>query len=289
MSSFFGKLLIGFIQLFSKSPWWFLERFSTILRFVAKHIVGYRKEVITMNLRRSFPDKPEKEISQLVSKFYDFLSSLIVETIKSFSITKEDLGKKVQFQNLDFLDSYKKEQQPVIILMGHYGNWELIGLEGSSHKEYPFYSLYREQKNQAFNKFLIENRQRFGLKLISEKESIRKIPKLLGSNEFLSVVFIGDQAVTPKRAFIIKFLNQNATFVKGAELYAKKYNCPVLYSGATISKSGQYQPYLELITDTPKNLPDGEIMKIFAGKLEKDIHRQPEYWLWSHRRWKYKV
>lgn len=275
-----------FLHFISYLPLAVLYLLSDFLKFVILPIVGYRKTVVRENLQQSFPNKTKAEIQRLQSQFYGFFSDLLVENVKSFTISKKRLEKSVHFSNLQLIEKYAKQRQPIILVMGHYGNWELIGLAGFQLPSVS-YSLYRKQKNNVVNKFIVKNRQRYGLRLIEEKEAIRKIPQLLSEQNANIVTFITDQSVRPNRAYWINFLHRDATFAKGAETYARKYNCPVVYMDIQVPKRGHYLAQFNLLSDQPAQLPESELTKQFASSLEKTIQDQPQYWLWSHRRWKH--
>ena len=277
---------ISLLKLLSRLPFSVLYFVSDILSLIILYVLPYRKSVVKSNFENSFPDQSPQQLKRWRTEFYHYLTDLLVESLKAFSISKSQLTKRVKFVNTKAIQKYSLNQQPVIVIMGHYGNWELIGLAGYSLPA-ATYSLYRRQKNEAINKLLLHNRQRFGLHLIEEKESLRQLPKLLSEKKGNMITFIADQAVTPRRAYWVNFLNQPATFVKGPETYAAKYNCPVFYLDIQVIKRGHYKAEFILLSDCPANLKEGELTMQFAQKLEETIENNPPFWLWSHRRWKH--
>lgn len=288
MSETFGKFIIFLLKLVSRFPNFILKGITIGLAWFVHTIFPYRKRVIQSNFEHSFPNASKKEIQSYVKQYYFFLSTLVIESLQAFSLSKDQLQKRVTFKNTDILDSFIQTNQPIIIVIGHYANWELMGLSGSFIPNIQFHSLYRTLENEPINEFVVRNRQRFGLKLIKEKQAIREIPKLLKANTCNAVVFLADQATNPKRAFWLPFLNQDTTFVKGLELYAKKYNYPVVFGGLHVTQQGNYEAHFEIITTTPQDCSDGEIMTKYALLLEQQIKNNPPYWLWSHKRWKHK-
>lgn len=288
MNETLGKFIIFLLKLVSRFPNFIIKGIARGLGYIVATILPYRKKVIQSNFERSFPNASKADIRSYVKKYYLFLANLVMESLQAFSLSKNQLQEKVKFKNTEILQPFIQKSQPIIIVIGHYANWELMGLSGSFIPNIQFHSLYRTLENKPINQFVIKNRQRFGLKLIEEKQAIRTIPELLKANTCNAVVFLADQATNPKRAFWLSFLNQETTFVKGPELYAKKYNCPVLFGGLTVSKQGNYEAHFEIITTKPNECKEGEIMTKYAQLLEQQIQNNPPYWLWSHKRWKHK-
>ncbi len=281
---FFGLKLLSFLPL----P--LLYGLSNFLSWLLIHFIGYRKKVILKNLNNAFPEKNKEELQRILKGFYRFLCDLIVESIYSFSISKKDLVKRVSIDNADLILDYLKQKRPVVITLGHYGNWEWLGLRSGTVLPKHILSLYRPLKNKTMNELIVRNRQRFGLGLINEFQSSRLIPEYYSNDtEALSyaIAFIADQAVTPRRAYWIDFLNQNTNFVKGPDRYAKKFDAAVVHAQLTRKRRGYYNINLSLITEHPEHCADGFIIKRFAEKLEQQIKEDPTCWLWSHNRWKY--
>ena len=288
MKKWVQQIAIWFLQSISKLPFSIFYVLSDALSALLTSVVPYRKQVIEQNLFHSFPNFSVKQLKHIRNQFYHYFSDLLVETIKSYSISKEQLEQKIEYKNVDLIEEYSNNKQPIIVAMAHYGNWELFGLAGYM---LPFhtYSLYRKQKSALVNQFIITNRQRYGLQLIEEKQAVRTLPKLLTEQQPNLITFIADQAVSPKRGLWIQFLNRPATFVKGMETYARKYNCPVFYLDVTVPQRGKYEGTFQLLHEQPSQLQTGELTKLYAQQLEQTISNQPPYWLWSHRKWKHSL
>ncbi len=285
-----GSYLVFYlIKLISFLPLWFLYLISNLLSFFLYRIFGYRKKVIFNNLKQSFPEKSEHEIKRIASKYYRYLADILVETIYSFSITEKELYKRVTFTNEELYLKYSNLGKPIILVMGHYANWEWFGLRGGMYLPDYVYSLYKKMKNKTINDLVVTNRQRFGLRLIEERSSYSKLPKILVHDQVPSntVAFIADQTALPDRGVWTDFLNQKTIFFKGPEAYAKKFDCVVLFIGIRRVSRGNYLVYGDVITDDAPSCDDGFIVKEFARNLEDQIKEEPAYWIWSHRRWKH--
>ncbi len=260
---------------------------SDFLGFIFNRILPYRKSVIDLNLIHAFPHKKSEELWYIRSKYYRHLADIIFETIKSISITKKDLANHIQLHHDSFALLKKHEQsgQHIFIVLGHYGNWEWASLLAGLETKLPTYALYAPSRNNTFNKFLLQNRARFGCKLIAANQlkilygNLQKQPSV--------VAFVADQTpVDIENAYWSKFLHINTPFFKGYDILAQRTNAIVLYASIQKINRGFYELHLKTITEQPQKEKENFIAEQFVQLLENDIQAQPEYWLWSHRRWK---
>jgi KDO2-lipid IV(A) lauroyltransferase len=209
---------------------------------------------------------------------------LIFETIKSFYISKKQLNKRFSYKNK--FEEYAKHKTSFIFMLSHTGNWELANLFMSLHSPVKVVVVYKKISNELLNRFMLKKRSRFGSVMV-EMNDIAKF-MLLNKNENLFYVFLCDQTPLPKNAYWDFFLNQETPFLKGAAILAKKMQYPVIYGNTIKIKRGVYQTSTKNITDIPNTIDEKEILHTFIKNLETDICNQPEFWLWSHKRWKHK-
>ena len=287
MNAIIYYISLPFIYLISILPFWLLYLVSDFLYFILFVVFGYRKEVVKQNLTRSFPDKSEEEIQQIMKSFYHFLCDLMVETIKTLTISKEEAIKRCCFENHDLLDKLYKEQKKVIFVLGHLGNWELGGASMSCQHDYQLYVIYKPLSNQYFNRLIIKMRTRLGTKLIPMKETFRQMIATRKDSEISATAFIADQTPAPENAYWTTFLNQETPVFWGTEVIAKKLNYPIVYIKIDRPKRGYYSMKAEMLCENPKETKEGEISELHTKRLEKDIQENPPIWLWSHRRWKH--
>ena len=262
-----------------------LYRIADLVFVVLTYIVRYRRAIITNNIQNSFPNKTAAEVNVIRRKFYHHLSDLIVETVKNFSISKNTLLKNFTFENVELLDGLYAEGKSVIIMGGHYGNWERYAIAGGDLTSLKEMAIFKPFKNKFFDNKMKVARERYGMQMISmlmTKKYFLKDPHIPKS-----ITFAMDQwTPNPKGAFWTKFLNQDTSFFPAAEELAKAYDWAVVYIALDKVKRGHYHAHYELITKDPSSMADGEIMEAFVKKLEKTIVNHPPHWLWSHRRWK---
>ena len=183
------------------------------------------------------------------------------------------------------MNEFAENGQNIILIGGHYNNWEMTAQRMPLVFMHDLFAIYKPLKNKFFDRKMKSSREKFGLNMISMKET-----KAYFTNETdtpRAIIFGSDQSPSnSKKAYWTKFLNQDSAFLYGAEKYAKSFNWPVIYVSINKIKRGDYLVEYQLITQKPKEESYGEIIKKFAFLLESDIKNQPEYWLWTHNRWK---
>jgi len=287
MENFLTLIVIKLLSVLSKLSWKSLYRFSDILRFFIFDVFHYRQKVILTNLKNSFPQLKEDTIQEIAKKYYQNFTDIILETIKLRNISKQDLLSRFESES-DILDHYYAENKNLVVVAGHLGNWEMLNLFGSLRFRYQMVVVYHQLANQTFDNWFKDVRTQFGTEMVPMKEAFAKAvtPR---EKPFLFIL-INDQSPAPEKAYWTTFLNQDTGVFRGVELIARKLNAPVLYMGVMRNnfKRGFYKFYFKLITETPKQEPTNSILQKQISFLEEDIIRQPDNWLWSHKRWKHK-
>ena len=283
-------LLRGWVMLHARLPLGWLYCLSDLLYGLVYYVVRYRVKVTRRNLAASFPELTEQERRALERRFYHHFTDYIVETIKLGAISREELSRRARILNPELVDRLQDEGHPLLILMmGHYGNWEWFSGSTSFFQQTRLYQIYRPLSNKAFDRLFIDLRTRFGSQGIPKNDVVREMIRLRGTKERALSIFIADQ--TPSKAnlhYWTDFLRQDTPFLTGAERLACKLNLPVLFCDVRQESRGFYTVELKLITDKPKETPEFFITERYARLMEETILRDPAGWLWTHRRWKHK-
>lgn len=275
--------------LLSLLPLRLLYLISDFLYLLIYYLVRYRRKVVRQNLLNSFPDYNSKEITAIEKKFYRFFCDLIVEIVYNVSASPKKMKKRVHVENPEVLTQHHTDKQSIMVMSGHYGNWEWATSVGLHFpKGYIAFPVYKELSNKHFDRFMIKLRSRFGAECVEKDQLLRKIYS--NQKEDINGVFamIADQ--TPRWANIrhwVRFLNQDTSVFIGTERIAKKYNFPVYYMDIQRFKRGYYNIKFVLISEKPQEMAAYEITDTFMKMLEKSIIAKPQFWLWSHRRWKH--
>ncbi|MFC1730681.1 lysophospholipid acyltransferase family protein [candidate division KSB1 bacterium] len=285
MKAIIYYIFLPIIFLISILPFFWLYRLSDFLYVIVYGLVGYRKKVVFSNLRNSFPEKSDEDLKQIQRKFYRYFFDLIVETIKSLSISSRTLRKRFLFSDLSLLEKYYEQNQSIVVVIGHLGNWELGGARFAIEPLHKLNVIYHPLHNKYFDRLLYKMRTRLGNGLYAMNNTLRGM--LEDKNTVTATAFIADQTPSPHGAYWMDFLNQDTPFFSGTGKIANKFNYPVVYVSVKRIKRGYYKIYLEvLVSDSGSTEPE-EIVSRFTKKLEQDIREIPEIWLWTHRRWKH--
>jgi KDO2-lipid IV(A) lauroyltransferase len=278
----------------SVSIWWLvallplriLYFLSDILFLLTFYFPGYRKKTVINNLRNAFPEKSDAEIKTISKKFYRHFSDVLIEILKMIHLSPEELAERIKVKNPEVLHDLYQKNRSVIAVVGHYNNWEWI----LGTKPYvPHYSMaiYKPLNNKYFNRFLIRNRSRYGVELISMRETLRKILYYKKINKVTLCAFITDQSpVWEETQYWTNFLNQLTPVYLGIEKMAIKTGQAVVYLNVQKIARGRYEMEVIKLFDEVKNVSPYEITNKHLAVLESYIKAQPEFWLWTHRRWK---
>jgi KDO2-lipid IV(A) lauroyltransferase len=270
----------------SRLPFFILYGISNVIYFIIYRIFGYRKTVVRNNLTASFPKKTLSEILEIEKGFYRHFADLIVESVKNFTISEIETRKRMKITNPELLEHYFNKGQSVILVGGHYSNWELYALAVPGQGKHKPMALYSPIKNKFWNEKITSSRSKFGLQMLRLPAILQKLKT--EKNEQFAVIFGSDQS--PRRsqlAHFTTFLGQETGVAYGAERMAREFNMPI-FAGSNVKTSrGHYEVIYTLISDDHSKFKEGEITAAFTKSLEKDIINAPQYWLWSHKRWKY--
>lgn len=279
-------LSLPFIYCISLLPFPVLYLLSDFIYIILFKIIKYREKVVLTNLKNSFPQKSDEEIKLIAEKFYKYFCDLILETIKTLTISPDEVRKHLFFEDLSLFKKYYELNKSVIIVMGHFGNWELGGARFGIENLHTLFVIYHPLTNKYFDKLVYKMRTRLGNKLYSMNETLRG---MVGDrNKVTATAFIADQTPSQLNVYWTNFLNQETPVFTGPEKIARKFNYPVIYVSVKRPKRGLYKIENQLLAEEPEKTSDNEISEKFTRMLENDIFLYPEIWLWTHRRWKHK-
>lgn len=247
--------------------------------------MGYRKEVTWNNLKISFPEKSDDELKSIMNSYYRNLCDSVVETIKLISVSKKELDKRM-YCNWDVFDLMTEQQRNGQGFMSHQFNWEMGTVLCNWHSPRRFTGLYMPLNNAYFERLFLYIRGRSGTRLIRVQDMQKELGEL--QQQELLWGFIADQNPSdPKRVSWNDFFNRKTAFFKGPEFVARRYNNLVYFGEFIKHRRGYYEIKMKLAFDNPRETKEGEITEAYVRFLEESIKRQPENWVWSHRRWKH--
>lgn len=290
----FTSILFGGLWLLSLLPMWLLYGISSFLAWVLREVIGYRKEVILQNLSSCFPDADTETIDKWARAYYVHLTDLVVEMLKTISLRGAALDKRMRIINEGEAAEFVKEKKGGIILASHYGNFEWVSLRFirwlSTH-EIPTSAIYARISNKVFEDVMLRIRGRWKTNLIPKKRAILESVRMLRQGHMIG--FMSDQsprANTP--VYMIDFLGRPTRWLPGVAKLGLRAKGPVLYADVTRVGRGKYEIEIKRIVSGEETIEDREeaaesLMRDYVSNLENGIRRDPPFWLWSHKRWKW--
>ncbi|MCR5152797.1 MAG: acetyltransferase [Prevotella sp.] len=284
-----ASIVYGIFYPISLLPFCVLYAIADFEYYIIYYLIRYRRKVVRNNLVTSFPEKSEEEIKQIEKKFYHWFADYFFESIKLLSISDKELRKRFIIINPEEITEFFKVDRNVSAILGHYCNWEWLSCCGLGQKEDELVALvYHPLYNYAFDRLFYRLRHRLvnGIP-IPKNEILRYLIKCKQEGTHCLCGLISDQAPKWENIHLwVPFLNHDTPVFTGAERLMKKFNNAVFYLETSRPKRGYYTCTYHFITDDANNLPEHEITRRFFQMLEKTIQRQPEYYLWTHNRWK---
>jgi Kdo2-lipid IVA lauroyltransferase/acyltransferase len=282
-----NRILKAFVYGIARLPFPVIYALSDFLFFVVYYFLKYRRDVVDDNLRHAFPQYTEKERIKIRKQFFRELADLAMETIKTLTITREELLDRCRMIDNEGSRHYFANPNGTVMLTAHFVNWEWCGnVFGLLTKDRPVQVVFLKIKNRLFNEVMKNIRTRFGNQAVHMEHSFRTI--MQQKDLKMVTCFLADQ--TPQVHQIghwAMFLNRMTPFFNGPEKIAARLNQAVYYTTIRRTSRGRYEIDMELVTENPANEKPGFVMDEYARRLEAAIRQQPANWLWSHRRWKH--
>lgn len=285
----------GLLYIISLMPFWVLYGIADFIFVLVYYVVRYRRKIVDKNMRESFPELSDKELSKIARKFYRNFADYIVETIKLNHISDEEIKRRMVFKNMDIIDRLFDEKRSIVAYFSHCGNWEWVPSitlwsRHTTGKDVEFCQVYRPLKNKWYDEYMLRLRSRFNSLSFKKKTVLRDL-LLLRRREMPSITgFMSDQKPSKgDESHIVKFLNHPSAVITGTEQVARKLDMAVVYFDMHKLSRGHYELEVKLITDNTSTMKPMAITDTYVTLLEETIKRNPSIWLWTHNRWKHKV
>ena len=285
----------GLLYIISLMPFWVLYGIADFIFVLVYYVVRYRRKIVAKNMRESFPELSDKELSKIARKFYRNFADYIVETIKLNHISDEEIKRRMVFKNMDIIDRLFDEKRSIAAYFSHCGNWEWVPSitlwsRHTTGKDVEFCQVYRPLKNKWYDEYMLRLRSRFNSLSFKKKTVLRDL-LLLRRREMPSITgFMSDQKPSKgDESHIVKVLNHPSAVITGTEQVARKLDMAVVYFDMHKLSRGYYELEVKLITDNTSTIEPMAITDAYVKFLEETIKRNPSIWLWTHNRWKHKV
>jgi len=260
---------------------------SDLLFLILYYFPSYRRKVVYTNLKNSFPDKPEKELRSIEKKFYRHLADLFIETFKLTHLSEKQIRRRFTVSNIEVIERLYEQKRDIVAVLGHYNNWEWLAAL-PLYTKYKAISIYKPLQNKHFDAFINNTRSRFGMILTPMSSVIREIISDRKNSINTISAFVSDQIpVKTEIQYWTRFLNQDTPVYMGIEKVASKYDMAIVYFHIQKVRRGYYNLDIELLFEHTADLPPHHVTDTHVRRLEEIIIEKPEYWIWSHRRWKH--
>lgn len=284
------KIIFSCFKSLACLPLPLLYLLADLITPILYHIVRYRRKVVSINIRNSFPKKTPKEIKKIEKKFYRYLGDQIVETVKTLHISDAQMKKRVRVVNYEEVNQAMSQGRCAVLLMGHYCNWEWAQeITRYFLPETFMASIYHPLNDKDFDELFLRLRSRWNAHIVPMKRA----PRVLLNKDNMPWVcgFIADAWTWQKHEDNwIEFLHHKTWFITGPEEIGNKVGADYFYLEMNRLKRGYYeilfhplQPGVNVERQPDRSFP---FIREFWKEFEKTIEKAPAYWLWSHKRWK---
>ena len=273
------------IKIISYFPLSFLKIMAFCF-YIMNSIFRYRYKTVYNNLKIAFPDKSKSEIKKLQKLFYKYFFDLIFEIIKFTNVNNRFISNHVNIINPELIEDLLNNNNNVILLSGHYNNWEWMGAKISIYYKKPFIAIYKRLNSSVFNRFLWNSRKRFGSIVVDMDDSIRYLMQTNNQSRIIGIISDQNPVVNTTTKWF-RFFDKDVPVFLGPEKIARKINSPVVFCDMKKIDNKNYSITFELITKNPRSLAENKITTTYFNLLEKQIRKEPSKWLWTHKRWRH--
>lgn len=277
------------LWLISILPFRLFYLLSDFVCFIIYRIVGYRKKVVRENLALTLPNLSKSELKVIEKKFYHHMCDMFMETIKTMSISPEEMDRRFQITNLELVNEYAKKGKSVILVASHYASYEWL-LTINPKLDFKGIAVYKRVANPYFDKLVRKIRSKYNTELVETRKAIPTMAQNQRNGVLSMYGLASDQSPKLDRIFhSMKFMGVEVPVHTGAEMLAKKYDLSVIFVKVKKVARGYYQATFVSIADNPKDYENYDITEKYLREVEKQIYEAPEYYLWTHKRWKHRV
>ena len=282
-------LLYPFFYLVSILPFPILYFLSDILYVITYYVVGYRKKTVRENLQLALPHLNDAERKKIEKKFYHHFCDTLFEMIKTMTISEKEMKKRFVFENIEVVKEYEKKGKSIALICAHYASYEWLLVMNKYLTTHKGFGIYKKIRNKYFDKLVRKIRGKFDAELIDTRSTIPTMRQNQRDGVLGYYGFLSDQSPKLKNAvYWTEVFGIEVPVHVGAELLAKKLDMNVMFVKGSKIKRGYYKAEFIPYPQTPKEVPNFEITDEFIRLMEKQILEAPEYYLWTHKRFKHR-
>ncbi|GIJ96412.1 lipid A biosynthesis protein [Capnocytophaga stomatis] len=273
------------IWILSKLPFRLLYVVSDFVYFVVYKLLKFRVKVVRKNLNIAFPFKTQTELLNIEKKFYKHFCDIFLEMIKSYGMSEKEMKQRMTFTNLEIFKEKSIENRSAILMCGHYASYEWL-LSLAYNLDHKPYALYTPLSNKYFDRLVQKVRMKHKSFLLSRYRASVEMKRHKDQGLICCYGFAADQVPNNSKSYRRPFLGLRVPVFTGAERMGKQLNAVILFANIQKIKRGYYQTTFEILSDNPTQIPDYQITDMFFERLNQQIYKQPEYYLWTHNRFK---
>jgi len=275
------------LWIISVLPHWLFYVFSDVVFFWVYRVIGYRKKVVRSNLKLVFPEKSDAERKKIQIAFYRHMCDMFLEMVKTMNLSKAAVKKRYAVQNIEVLREIEKEKS-ILVVCAHYANWEW-NVSINNYVDAMGYAVYQPVGNKYFDLWIRNVRARWNTTLITSQDTVKTVVRNKRDGVIGIFGMVSDQSPQYHRAhYWTEFMGINVPVINGAETMARKMDLAVVFLKVSKVKRGYYKAQLIPITTSGASTEKNEITDRFLRLTEQQIREKPEYYLWTHKRWKHR-
>lgn len=280
-------LIYSLLRGLSMLPLRVLYLISDMTACILHSVIGYRRRVTHDNLVSSFPEKSEKEIARIERQFYHFLTDYAFETVKLLSMDRDTIMRRLRTVNPELVTDAVARGRSVTLLLGHYCNWEWVSsLPLHFSPGTTCAQVYHHLHNRVMDRVFMKIRTRFEANNIEMADIMRCLIGWKREGRPSVTGFIADQCPGLDIHLFTDFLNHDTGVYTGPERIARFLDSEVLFCHMSRPRRGEYVLKFMPLSSCPCKEETFALTRRYFEMLEENIREAPQYWLWSHRRWK---
>lgn len=260
---------------------------ANILYLIVYRLVCYRRKVTRTNLAKSYPQMSDKERLAIEKAYYHHICDLLLEGIHNLYASPKSILRRYKVVNRELVNAYYEKGQSVVLMSSHFNNWEYMVSSLNFQVRHVGIGVGKPLNDKSVAGFITRRRSRFGTEIVDQTNVRQKIAYYEEHHVPAAYMMLSDQSPNDvHKSYWTMFMNQETPFIYGAEYFARKYDLPVLYYEVRKVRRGHYEVEFSTLCEKPNEVPQYTIVKEYIKRLKQTIDQAPQYWLWSHRRWK---
>ena len=257
------------------------------LGWIAGSLLRIRRGVVRENLARAFPERSPSWHRRVTRASYRHFGREVVSLIRFGHMLPAEVRARCEVEGLELIQGPLARGQSVMVLAGHFGNWEIGGVSLTAWG-IPVDAVARRQSNPLFDEYVNRARGRLGLGVIYQHEATRRVMKCLRDSRVIALV--ADQNFTGEGVFV-DFFGFPASTVRGPGVLAIRTGVPVLFADPRRLPGSKvrYRVRLSPIVYEPADDLEEDVRRLtgaYVASLEEVIRENPEQYFWFHKRWK---